>query len=182
MKQITAVIYVLCCLALTVAHAQSIALKNIAVQQQGSHWQVTPHYNIELSEAIIEAIHNGIEITFVSEVRLIAEKNWWPDKTLRINEKRFEIHYFSLSSQYQLKQLGASKPTSYMTLDSLLEQLAEKTEFDLEIDSNASAVEGRFYLDHRALPSTMQLPILLDPQWSLRAQPSRQALPNPDKP
>jgi len=170
------------CILMTVGLTQSIELKNFTIKQYDDHWQITPDYDIELSEAMIEAIHNGIEITFVSEVRLIAEKNWWPDQTLARQVKRFEIHYFSLSSPYQLKQLGESKPASFMTLDSLLEQLTQKINFDLQKQAQATAVEGLFYLDQRALPSTMQLPILFDPQWTLEAKPIRQALPKMDGP
>lgn len=168
------------CLWLNFAGAQSIELENITIKSLNNQWHVTPHYRIELSEAIVEAIRNGIEVTFVSEVRLIAEKNWWPDQILTRTEKRFEIHYFSLSNQYQLKQLDVAKPTAFMTLDGLLQQLTQKTRFDLKKHPEASAVEGRFYLDHRALPSTMQLPVLFDPQWSIEAQPVRRALANMD--
>ncbi len=56
------------------AQAQSIATKDITVLQQDDYWQITPHYEMALSDAIVEAIRNGIEITFVSEMRLIAEK------------------------------------------------------------------------------------------------------------
>ncbi len=182
MTRILKLIGLFCCLVVITAQAQSIVLKSITVKPQANHWQVTPRYDIRLSEAMIEAIHNGIELTFVSEVRLIAEKNWWPDQTLQQVEKRFEIHYFSLSSQYQLQALNSTKPAAFMTLDALLQQLAQKTSFNLDHDSRATTVEGRFYLDQRALPSTMQLPILLDPQWSLRAQPVRQALPDTDGP
>ena len=70
------------CLWLIFAGAQSIELENITIKSLNNQWHVTPHYRIELSEAIVEAIRNGIEVTFVSEVRLIAEKNWWPDQIL----------------------------------------------------------------------------------------------------
>jgi len=182
MKQLSAVVFLLTCLLTTVSQGQSIELKNISVEQHTDHWQVTPHYDIELSEAMIEAIHNGIEVTFVSEIRLIAEKNWWPDQTLLRREKRFEIHYFSLSSQYQLKQLSSEEETTFMSLDALLEQLTRQTSFSFAQQSGATAVETRFYLDQRALPSTMQLPILLDPQWSLKAPANRQTLPVMDEP
>ncbi|MCX7544542.1 DUF4390 domain-containing protein [Marinicella gelatinilytica] len=167
-------------LLITQANAQSISPENILIKQQGDYWQVTPKYNITLSEAIVEAIHNGIEITFVSEVRLLAEKNWWPDKMLSKTEKRFEIHYFSLSSQYQLKQPDTEKPAAFTTLDSLLIQLTQNTRFSIKKQPQATTVESRFYLDQRALPSTMQLPILWDKEWSLQAQPSRQPLPVTD--
>ena len=182
MRRLTTLICFLGCLSISVAQSQSIELESIAVKTQANHWQVTPHYDMALSEAIVEAIHNGIEISFVSEIRLMAEKNWWPDKTLDRIEKRFEIHYFSLTNQYQLRQLGDSKSTAYMNLESLLTEMTQKTRFNIETQPQATAVEGRFYLDQRALPSTMQLPILLDPQWSLKASPLRQALPAMDKP
>jgi len=182
MKRLTFLLYVLFCLCISVAQSQSIELKGMAVQTQDNHWHITPHYEIELSDAMIEAIHNGIEITVVSEARLIAGKNWWPDATLQQTAKRFEIHYFSLSSQYQLKQLNSKEETSFMTLTALLEQLTQKTTFNFEQQDQATAVESRFYLDQRALPSTMQLPILLDPDWSLKAQANRQPLPVINKP
>ncbi len=175
-------ILVLGFLMASIAQSQSIEFNNITIEQNTDHWQVTPHYDITLSEAMIEAIHNGIEIIFVSEVQLIAEKNWWPDETLLREVKRFEIHYFSLSSQYQLKLIGESKSATFMTLDALLTQLSRKTAFSLDKKPTATAVESHFYLDKRALPSTMQLPILFDPQWSLKARPFRQALPDTDNP
>lgn len=158
------------------AQAQSIATKDITVLQQDDYWQITPHYEMALSDAIVEAIRNGIEITFVSEMRLIAEKNWWPDHTLQKLSQRFEVHYFSLSNQYQLNHLDSGDKTSYMTLEGLLEQLTQKTTFNFNRSSDANAVEARFYLDQRALPSTMQLPILFDPEWSLQSQPVRRDL------
>ncbi|GAA4817613.1 hypothetical protein GCM10011365_12710 [Marinicella pacifica] len=169
-------------LLIGLAQAQSVALKDITIEPQADHWQVTPHYELTLSEAIVDAIQNGIEITFVSEMRLIAEKNWWPDQTLQRTLKHFEVHYFSLSNQYQLKQLDSGEKTFFMTLNGLLEQLTQKTTFNFKHQTGASAVEGRFYLDQRALPSTMQLPILFDPAWSLQSQPVRRRLPVAEKP
>lgn len=157
--------------------AQDAKLEDISIKNRSDHWLITPHYQLSLSNAIIEAIENGIEITFVSECQLLAEKSWWPDRLLTAASLQFEIHYFSLTSQYQLKGVNHDYLASFLNLSDLLSQLGQKTTFQLLDAPDASITTCRLYLEQRALPSTMQLPILWDDRWSLDSKWQRRPLP-----
>jgi len=156
--------------------AQNAQLEDIGIKKQANHWLITPHYQLTLSEAIIEAIENGIEITVISECQLLVEKNWWPDRVLTTASQKFEIHFFSLSSQYQLRGINHDYLAPFPSLSDLLAQLGQKTIFQLADTAEASIARCRLYLDQRALPSTMQLPVLWDDKWSLDSNWHRRPL------
>lgn len=157
--------------------AQQAELSDIDIQKQANHWRITPHYELSLSEAIIKAIESGVEITFISECQLQQEIKWWPDRLLAGDKQSYEIHYFSLSNQYQLRGIDQDYMTSFLRLSDLLQQLGQKTTFKLPLNGAATITTCRFYLDQRALPSTMQLPILWDDKWSLDSKRQSRSLP-----
>ncbi len=130
---------------------------------------VTPEFKVELSDEIEEAINSGIVITFVVQVKLMDEVSWWLDSEISSKIQTFKLRYFSLSRQYELNNISQKSIQTFVTLDLLLNHLSTKTQFNFTKSNAADYLETRIFLDKQALPSTMQLPIVFDPDWNINS-------------
>lgn len=157
--------------ALVLAFTTVTATELITIQQlhTAEELLVTPQFKLELSEEIEEAINSGIIITFVFQAKLMDEVSWWFDRSVSSKIQTFKLRYFSLSRQYELNNISNKNIQTFVTLDLLLNHLGTKTQFSFSPSSTADYIETRLFLDKQALPSTMQLPIVFDPDWNINS-------------
>ena len=167
MKPITLLTTVLLMLAFNAAQAAEFV--TLSQQHTSEALIVTPEFKLVLSDEIEEAINSGIVITFVIQARLMDEVNWWFDRSISSKLQTFKLRYFSLSRQYELNNISQKSIQTFVTLDLLLDHLSTKTEFQFELSTNTDYIETRLFLDKQALPSTMQLPIVFDPDWNINS-------------
>ncbi len=133
----------------------------------GDQLLLTPEFDLQISQKVIEAIDNGIVITFVIQLQLINQVDWWFDETIGNKNHTFEVRYFSLSGQYQLHNIHTKKKQSFVNLEQLLDTLSTQTQFSFTDFAAADQFSTRIFLDKQALPSTMQLPTVFDSDWNI---------------
>ncbi len=120
------------------------------------------------SEQIKEAIDNGTRITVIAKAQLYEPRSWWFDRTLDNKKVFLEISYFTLSKLYVVKNKITGEQLGFNDYEQLwkeFEKLATFT-FDLPSDSNLW-IKVRLVLDKGALPTVMQLPVLIDSNWDI---------------
>ncbi len=130
---------------------------------------LTPQFKLPVSQKVIEAINNGIVITFVIQTRLINQVDWWFDETVANKNLTFQVRYFSLSGQYQLHNTQTKLKQSFVSLEQLLLTLSTKSQFSFKQFADANQFSTRIFLDKQALPSTMQLPTVFDSDWNINS-------------
>ncbi|MGJ8663158.1 MAG: DUF4390 domain-containing protein [Marinicella sp.] len=159
------------CLMLLLFHAQVEATEFIKLDQQAinNSIQVTPHFNIQVSNKVRTAIDNGIVISFVIQAKLYQTVKWWFDTKVESKLQTIQVRYFSLSSQYQLHNINTKSKVSFASLDQLLEYLGSKTTFNFSSGNDGDYLETRVFLDKQALPSIMQLPNVFDADWNINS-------------
>ncbi len=147
------------------------ALKLVGLEQQteGQTLLITPQFELHVSQKVIEAINNGIVITFVFQANSRQSIAWWFDANVEKKVHTYEVRYFSITSQYQLHHLNSKNKLSFITLDQLLEHLGLQTTFEFDAEKPADYIETRIFLDKQALPSIMQLPNVFDADWNLNS-------------
>lgn len=129
--------------------------------------KILPEIQIQPQPAVIEAIRNGIAINLIVKVKAFKKQNWWKDKVVNSTEHNLTIQYFSLSSQYVLKNRNTQQQNSFTELTELLNYLRQNNQYLLDIDDTVNYIGCRIVLDAGALPSSMQLPILFNSEWDL---------------
>jgi hypothetical protein len=149
----------------------SKAVELLGIQQQINQQKllITPRFELEVSQKVIDAIDNGIVITFVYQAKLFQSKDWWYDTLVDSETQTFEVRYFSLSKQYQLHHTNSRNKLSFITLKQLLQHMGQQTVFDFVAPNQADYLETRIFLDKQALPSIMQLPNVFDADWNLNS-------------
>ena len=166
MKQKLIILIVLCCLS---TQLRAIELLDLQQQIDGQELLITPQFEIQVSQKVIDAIDNGIVITFVYQAKLFQTIDWWLDTVVESKIKTFEVRYFSLSKQYQLHHIKSKNKLSFVTLEQLLQHLGQQTTFIYHANYQADYLETRIFLDKQALPSIMQLPNVFDADWNLNS-------------
>lgn len=129
---------------------------------------VSPLLNFNTSEQIKEAIDNGTRIQIIAKAQLYEPRNWWFDDAIDNQKIYLEISYFTLSKLYVVKNKETGEQLGFNEYDQLwkeFQQLASFT-FDLPVAVNPW-VRMRLVLDKGALPTVMQLPVLIDSNWDI---------------
>lgn len=148
---------------------QAVELLDLKQQIEQQNLLITPQFDLQLSQQVIEAIDNGIVITFVYQANLLQKVDWWFDRVVERKVQTFEVRYFSLGSQYQLHHINSKNKLSFITLKQLLTYLAQQTTFKFNLNQQADYLETRIFLDKQALPSIMQLPNVFDADWNINS-------------
>lgn len=128
-----------------------------------------PQFTLPISEKVIEAIDNGIVITFVMQTNLFQAIDWWFDKRLESKINTYQVRFFSIISLYQLHIIRTDEKLSFVSLDDLLSYLEKEVVFEFKQNNFASYFETRIFLDKQALPSIMQLPNVFDQNWNFNS-------------
>ena len=83
----------------------------------------------------------------------------------------YQVRYFSLSGQYQLHNTQSDERDSFVSLSALWRHLERNIQFEIPINQleNVDYLSIRLRLDTGALPSAMQLPVLLDSDWRFKS-------------
>ena len=147
----------------------AVELLDLKQQVDNQNLLITPQFDLQVSQQVIEAIDNGIVITFVYQAKLYKTIDWWFDALVESKIQTFEVRYFSLGSQYQLHHISSKNKLSFITLKQLLQYLGQQTTFKFNTNQAADYLETRIFLDKQALPSIMQLPNVFDADWNINS-------------
>lgn len=158
-------------LALTSAHAGEINVLEIKQNWQAKQLQIQPNFEITSSDEIDEAIDNGIVLTLLAKAHFTRERTFWFDQNIHQVHHLYQIRYFSLSSQYQLHNTTTDERHSFVLLNDLWLHLESELRFDVAAEAIAAAdqVSIRLRLDSGALPSALQIPVLLSTEWTFKS-------------
>lgn len=160
--------FILCFLFFSLS-IQAANLIDVKQQIRDDNLIINPQYDLPISDKVIEAIDNGIIITFVVQTKLFEEVDWWFDNNLAHSIKTFQVRYFSLSSLYQLHNIRNDEKLSFPTLEDLMAYIGEEVFFEFKLNSAATYLKTRIFLDKQALPSIMQLPNVFDADWNFNS-------------
>ncbi len=163
-------------LSLTVS-AQQFTVDKAVVTKVGNGHKLDAMFTYTLTPRVIEALENGVPITFYQEFELSEPTLWIGDyfdwfSSLWLELVRFELRYHALTQQYVLTNLATNYHQSYTSLHSALSALGQITNFilppehllDLSEDVQLTLQTG---LDLHALPTPMRPGALLSTKWKL---------------
>ena len=156
--------------------AGNFEIQSAAVSKIGNGYILNAKIKYPLTPRIMEAIDNGVPITFLQQLKLIHSipifgKYWQWEQTLWNTSLRYELRYHALTEQYVLKALDTKDHRNFPSLNSALTALGTIQDLGLPpeyfADTDGLTLQIRSGLDLYALPTPMRPGALLSSKWQV---------------
>lgn len=141
-----------------------------------------PELDLQLSPAVLDALHNGVPVVLVLEARLERQRAWlWP-RTVPGGARRYILTYHSLGDQYLMRDEDDETPRAFPSRDAVLATLESPEPWSLVLPADAPEDTAwraalRVRLDLEALPAPLRLAALFSPGWRIGSGWHRETLP-----
>ena len=158
--------------------AEHFYIDNASISKRGNGYSLNATIHYPLSPRVIEALENGVPITFLQHFRLsepfliIGDYLPWDWKETHWSTViSYQLRYHALSEQYILLAMDTNKRRNFPSLISALntlgkvEQLTLPPEYD--INPNTMILEIQSELDIHALPTPMRPGALISDKWQI---------------
>ena len=130
----------------------------------------------DLNETVLEALENGVPLTFETHVQMRRAKAWVWESDVVEHRLRTVLHYRPLSGMYELRNLQGDEHLSFATRDAALNTLGnivampviERKRLNLDEDY---LVRIDVALDIEALPLPMRPTAYLNRDWWVSSEP-----------
>ncbi len=159
----------------SLAHGSGITFKAVSVGVDDGMvlLDIAEHY--ELSDNMLEALDNGVPLTFVTYINMQRQRSWLWNKDLVELKVRKVLRYHPLSSQYRVDNLHTNVQQMFATRDAALRALGETR--DLPLIQEQRLKPDRFYLvdvqtrhEIDALPLPLRPMAYVSPSWHLSSK------------
>lgn len=163
-------------LASSSVHAKNFSITSAQVDNIGNAYVLNAELSYPLTARVIEAIENGVPITFYQQLELVKEtpilKGYWLWKeTLWSTELRYRLRYHALTQQYVLQALDTENYRNFPSLTDalyalgLIENLTLPPRHTADIDNLILYLQTD--IDLHALPTPMRPGALISSKWQL---------------
>jgi hypothetical protein len=128
--------------------------------------------DLGLSEAVREALNNGVALTIVLDFEVVRPRDYWFDEVVASLRQRFRIRYHPLSQRYVVSNLNTGTQANFHELDEALEFIGDLRNFPL-IDDDLLRGDDTYFGQLRAglnledLPAPLYLQARFSPSWYL---------------
>jgi hypothetical protein len=130
----------------------------------------------ELSRAVDDAVQKGVPLIFVAEAQVYRKRWYWADKLVASATRSWRLAYQPLTRQYRVTFSGVTRSHDNLS-DALAAlssasrwKLADKAQLD---DDDSHYVEFSYRLDTTQMPRPLQISIVGQSDWQLRAEHTR---------
>ena len=163
------------CLALSlgmqVARAEGISLGHLEVNQKGEFFQLSGRFDIQLSSTMENALHRGVQLSFVQAVESERERSYWLAEGLTDQERTIRLSYNALLRQYYVTLAGVT--SNHERLEDALRAVGDLRDWAvLNVKQMKKKSQYlfyvRMYLDISQLPKPLQVNALASAtRWQL---------------
>jgi len=150
-----------------------ISIKTANLSRQLDTYLLNARINYQLSEEAVEALHNGITLTFNVDLSIIEPRAWLWNKHLSNIQLAYQIKYHTLSEIYQISRHHNNTQQNFSSLDAALYAIGNISDTPIHaITSNKQASSEAVltaYLNIEALPLPMRPLAYFTPGWHLQS-------------
>ncbi|MFK7887926.1 MAG: DUF4390 domain-containing protein [Gammaproteobacteria bacterium] len=100
-------------------------VRSAYTQELDGVYHVSAQIDYGLTDAAIEALTNGVPLTFKLEISVERQRRWLPDDTEHELLQRYELSFHALTERYIVRNLNSGEQNSFGTLSSALRGLGE---------------------------------------------------------
>ncbi len=135
---------------------------------------------IDFPKGVVEAIKNGMSLTFKYQFK-IKDKKWYkPQKTIKVS-KDYQLSYNRLTNTYTLNNPVTYKSEEFATLIAAKTAMETLQAFPITISSQLQtshdSVDIQFILANDNLPSLIRMERLFNDNWNVNSDWSQWPLP-----
>lgn len=125
-----------------------------------------------LGDNAIEALENGVPLTFEVEVLVIRLRRWMWNQTVAEVNQQYQLVYHPLADRYIVRDLAKGTQSSYLTFRAAATDLGRVSDLPIIADDRLTAdstyqVRMRVRLVVEAFPAPMRWVAILFPRWRL---------------
>ncbi|MBK1700967.1 DUF4390 domain-containing protein [Thiococcus pfennigii] len=159
------------------AAAAEIHVRDVSIRLEDGVYLMDGHIDFDLSDTALEALDNGVPLTFELHVQVRRAGAWIWEGSLYDQQVRHRISYKPLSERYSIDETTGDGG-SFVTRDAALAALGTLRDFPLvehrHIDPDEDyAVEIHVALDIDELPLPLRPIAYLKPSWKLESKWSK---------
>ena len=165
---------VLLCVA-GLVHGASITFKAVSLGVDDGMVLLDIAEQFELSDKMLEALENGVPLSFTTYINMRLQRNWLWDKDMVEVEVRKVLRYHPLSSQYRVDNLYTDTRQMFATREAALRALGETR--DLPLIEEQRLTPDQYYLvdvqtrhEIDALPLPLRTMAYVSPGWHLSSK------------
>jgi len=153
------------------ARAEGINLTSLEVVRKGEMFQLSGYFDIQLSSTMENALHRGVQLSFVQAAESERERSYWLAEGLTEQTRTIRLSYNALLRQYYVNLAGVS--TGHETLADALRATGDLRDWSvLSVrqmkKKNQYKFYVRMYLDIAQLPKPLQVNALASSsRWQL---------------
>jgi len=155
------------------ADSSGIVIQQANISQQKQTYLLNTDITYTLNKKVVDALNNGITLTFNVEIRLVSPRPWIWDKHLNVTRLPFQIKYNTLAQTYQINDKTNHRKLSFSSLESALHALGTLSDIPLHALSTEKGspliAKLKVYLNIEALPLPMRPLSYATPSWHLRS-------------
>jgi hypothetical protein len=135
-------------------------------------YRLDAHVRFDLSAAALEALENGVPLTFSVEITIWRNRRYWLDERVARVTQRYRLEYHALTSRYVLMNMNSGASTTFDNLDEALRSMGNLENFPL-MDGNLIRGGERYQggivarLDIETLPAPMRPLAYISRGWRL---------------
>jgi hypothetical protein len=125
-----------------------------------------------LGDSALDALENGVPLTFEVEVLVIRIRGWWWDDTVAEVNQQYELMYHPLPDRFVVRNLNTGRQTSYVNFRSAATELGRISEMPIIDDTRLDEGEEyqvrlRVRLVVEAFSGPVRWVAMLFPRWRL---------------
>ena len=159
-------------IASTAAHATGIEIGRLETRLLGDDYLLDARIDYQFSEAVEEALENGVPLRMDVRVQVVREGAWfWEDGVLD-RHLRHQIRFQPLSNLYKVTDIKAEREQNFATREAAISYLGDISghvliDRRLLEEGESYLVRLRASLDIGALPLPLRPFAYLSPSWNL---------------
>ena len=140
----------------------------------GDYYRLDAIFHYRLTEVTIEALKHGVSLPLRLTIKIERERNFLWNETIAILKQKYQLKYYALRRQYELRYLNTGHQEIFGTLGTALTRLSHLEKFPLlhkrsVKDDETYWVYLQIRLDIESLPVSLRPVAYLSPQWRLNS-------------
>ena len=158
-----------------VANADGFTIEEAHATFNQTALSVDAQFDLQLSEAVTDALHNGVSLQLITTLDLFTRRPYIWDPRIARWAFTQQIRYHSLTNRYILTSPQQKESRSYSSLDDLFSDI-ESFSFQSDIlgdtlpeSKNGYKLQLRIALDNTVLPTPLRIMTYILPAWKLRS-------------
>ncbi len=164
----------LLCSGLLHAQETGVEIRDASTRLDAGVWYLSASIDYRLNRDTLEALQNGIPLTFELQVELTRRRDWLPDEDVAQLRQDFELSWQPLSRGYLVRNKNSGDQRAHTTLYAALKDLGRISDLPLidaalVDDAEDYEVALRAALDQQQLPGPLRMLAFWDDDFTLES-------------